>query len=769
MFKTLVIVESPAKAKTIEKYLGKGYKVKASVGHIKDLPKSKLGVDIKKKFEPTYEVIPAKKKVIDELRKAASDADQIYLALDPDREGEAIAWHVAEEIYKNEKAQKKDKAKTATIKKPVYRILFNEITKKAIQESIKNPQSLNKDLYEAQQARRVLDRLVGYQVSPLLWDKVRRGLSAGRVQTVALRIICERERAIKAFVPEEYWVMEVLLEGSVPPAFTAKLATYQEKKIKVSNGTESSKIVNDLQGLSFVLKNIIRKERRRNPYPPFITSKLQQEAAHKLGFSASRTMMLAQQLYEGIDLGDGPVGLITYMRTDSTRLSPDAVTEAREFILNKWGQDSLPEKPVEYKSKKAAQDAHEAIRPTSVAYTPESIKEYLEHDHFRLYELIYKRFIACQMTPAVFDQTTFEIGSGDYGFRANGSIMKFPGFLAAYEAPVEEHTKSKDKTEEDDEQEGILPALKEGEVLSVKELKPSQHFTEPPSRFSDPSLIKELEENGIGRPSTYAAILSNLVDKEYVKKEVRNYFPTDLGFIVNDVLVESFPNIFNVEFTAKMENELDDVEEGRQTYQQVLTGFYKPFEETLEKAKVNMKNVKRQEIATDLKCEKCQSPMVIKWGRRGEFLACTNYPECKYTREFTKDPDGTIKLQKLEVTGELCTTCGSQMIIKSGRFGKFLACSQYPNCKTTRAVSTGVTCPQCGGNVTEKRTKKGRVFYGCSKYPSCTFASWDRLVKEACPKCGSPSLIAKSNKTATTLKCPKENCDYTRAETNEGQ
>lgn len=766
--KSLVIVESPAKAKTIEKYLGKGYKVKASVGHIKDLPKSKLGVDIKKKFEPTYEVIAAKKKVIDELRKAASGADQVYLALDPDREGEAIAWHVAEEIYKNEKAQKKGKAKTSTIKKPVYRILFNEITKKAIQESINNPQSLNKDLYEAQQARRVLDRLVGYQVSPLLWDKVRRGLSAGRVQTVALRIICERERAIKAFVPEEYWVMEVLLEGSVPPAFTAKLATHQEKKIKITTEAESSKIVKDLQGLSFILKHIIRKERRRNPYPPFITSKLQQEAAHKLGFSASRTMMLAQQLYEGVDLGNGPVGLITYMRTDSTRLSPDAIGEARELILNKWGQDYLPEKPVEYKSKRGAQDAHEAIRPTSVAYTPESVKEYLEHDHFRLYELIYKRFIACQMMPAVFDQTTFEIGAGDYGWRANGSIMKFPGFLAAYEAPVEEH-KTKDKTEEDEEQEGVLPALQEGETLALKELKPSQHFTEPPPRFSDASLIKELEENGIGRPSTYAAILSNLVDKEYVKKEVRNYFPTDLGFIVNDILIESFPNIFNVEFTAKMENELDDVEEGRQTYQEALTGFYRPFEETLEKAKVNMKNIKRQEIATDLKCEKCQSPMVIKWGRRGEFLACTNYPECKYTREFTKDQDGNIKLQKLEVTGELCTTCGSQMIIKSGRFGKFLACSQYPNCKTTRAVSTGVTCPQCGGNVTEKRTKKGRVFYGCSKYPTCKFASWDRLIKEACPKCGSPSLVAKATKTATTVKCPRENCDYTRAETHEGQ
>jgi DNA topoisomerase-1 len=756
MAKSLVIVESPAKAKTIEKYLGKGFQVKASIGHIKDLPKSKLGVDVKKNFEPTYEIIKEKKKIVHEIQKAASSADQVYLALDPDREGEAIAWHLAEEIFKTEKEKKKGAAK-----KPVHRILFNEITKKAIQEAINSPQELNRHLYEAQQARRILDRLVGYQVSPLLWDKVRRGLSAGRVQTVALRILCEREREIKAFVPEEYWSLETTLEGSAPPPFAAKLTTFQDKKIKIGNEGEAQKIVGELKSLPHLLKAIVRKERKRYPYPPFITSRLQQEASQKLGFSATKTMMLAQQLYEGIDVGEGgPVGLITYMRTDSTRLSDDAVAEARDFIGQKWGGDYLPEKAIFYKNKKSAQDAHEAIRPTSVANTPESLKPYLEEDQLRLYELIWKRFLACQMTPALFDQTTFEIAAGDYGYRATGSQMKFPGFLVVYEAAYKEE---KEEEDEGEKKEGILPDLKEGEALKINEMKPEQHFTEPPPRFNDASLIKELEEQGIGRPSTYASILATIVDKEYAKKENKVYFPTDLGFIVNDVLVESFPNIFNVEFTAKMESELDEVEEGRQTYIEALKDFYKPFHQTLEKAKVHMRDVKRQEIATDLSCERCRSPMVIKWGRRGEFLACTNYPECKYTREFERQEDGTLKLAKLEVTGEFCTNCGSQMVIKSGRFGKFLACSRYPECKTTRAISTGVLCPECGGALAERRTKKGRTFYGCSRYPTCKFATWDKPIKEACPQCGSPSLVMKSSKTASTIRCPRENCDYTRA------
>lgn len=770
MAKSLVIVESPAKAKTIEKYLGKNFKVKASVGHIKDLPKSKLGVDVKKDFEPTYEVIAAKKKVIDELRKAATTADQIYLALDPDREGEAIAWHVAEEIYKGEKEKaakgKDEKEKNKAIKKPLLRVLFNEITKKAVLEAISNPIDLNKNLYEAQQARRILDRLVGYQVSPLLWDKVRRGLSAGRVQTVALRLICERERAVKAFNPEEYWTVESILEGSLPLSFTAKLSTLDGKKFKISNQAESSKIVADLKGAPHILKAIVRKERKRNPYPPFITSRLQQDASQKLGYSAARTMMLAQQLYEGVDVGEGdPVGLITYMRTDSTRISDDALTEVRQFIGEKLGAAYLPEKPLAYKNKKSAQDAHEAIRPTSVLRTPESVKAHIEEDLFKLYELIWKRFVACQMTPAVFDQTTFEISAGAYGYRANGAQMKFAGFLSLYEAAfVVAEKKEDDEDDTDDKSSKLLPLLKEGETLKVQEIKPEQHFTEPPPRFNDASLIKEMEEQGIGRPSTYATILSTLVDKEYAKKEQRVYTPTDLGFIVNDVLIENFPDIFNVEFTAKMEGELDLVEEGKQSYKDAVKEFYKPFTIALEKAKTDMKDIKRQEIPTDLSCEKCNSPMVIKWGRRGEFVACTNYPECKYTREFERAEDGSLKLMKLEVTGELCSTCGSQMVIKSGRFGKFLACSKYPECKTTRAISTGITCPTCGGALSERRTKKGRTFFGCSQYPKCTFATWDRPLKEACPKCGSPTLVAKVTKAAKAIKCPRENCDYARTE-----
>lgn len=761
MPKSLVIVESPAKAKTIEKYLGKGFKVKASIGHIKDLPKSKLGVDLKKNFEPTYEVIGSKKKVLEEIRKAAHSVDVVYLALDPDREGEAIAWHVAEEIFKGEKK------KGSAAKKPVHRVLFNEITKKAIQESIGKPQDLNRNLYESQRARRVLDRLVGYQISPLLWDKVRRGLSAGRVQTVALRIICEREREIKAFVPEEYWTLDALLEGSLPPAFEARLTSYQGKKLRVVHEAESSKIVSELKSLPHVLKAITKRERKRNPYPPFITSKLQQDAAQKLGFSAAKTMRVAQQLYEGVEVGEGDtVGLITYMRTDSTRLSDGAVEEARDFILQKWGKDYLPEKPHAYKNKKSAQDAHEAIRPTSVNLTPESVRSSLEGDQFKLYQLIWNRFIACQMTSALFDQTTFDIAAGDYGYRATGSQMRFSGFLAVYEVPVLEESRdeSKDDRDESEARSGVLPDLREGgEVLQVREMKPEQHFTEPPARFNDASMIKELEEKGIGRPSTYASILSNIVDKEYVNKIEKTYRPADLGFIVNDVLVESFPDIFNVEFTAQMETELDDVEEGNKTYLQVLRDFYKPFSATLERAKIHMKNIKRQEIATDLSCEKCRSPMVIKWGRRGEFLACTNYPECKYTREFERGEDGSIRLVKLEATGEFCATCGSQMVIKSGRFGKFLACSRYPECKTTRAVSMGILCPSCeGGKLAERRTKKGRNFFGCTNYPKCKFASWDKPVKETCPQCGSPCLVMKSTKSESTIRCPRETCDYVR-------
>lgn len=765
MAKALVVVESPAKAKTIEKYLGKGFKVKASVGHIKDLPKSKIGVDVQNAFEPTYQVIESKKKVIDELKKIAEGVDQIYIATDPDREGEAIAWHVADELLPKPKS-KKVKAETQATAKPIHRVLFNEITKKSVSEAIQNPIELRRNLFDAQQARRVLDRLVGYQVSPLLWDKVRRGLSAGRVQTVALRIICERERAIKAFVPEEYWSLDVIMEGGTPPSFEAHLTHFQGKKIQIPNAETSQKILADLKNAKHTLIKVTKKERKRHPYPPFITSKLQQEASHKLGFSASKTMTLAQKLYEGIELGEeGLVGLITYMRTDSVRVSNEAIAEGRDFILSQWGKDFLPETPNYYKTKKSAQDAHEAIRPTSALRTPESVKPFLEYDMLRLYELIWKRFLASQMTSAVYDQTSFDISAGDYTYRASGSLIKFSGFLKIYEAPVEDDFKKKKEadTEDEDESSGLLPDLKEGSEITVKEWKPAQHFTEPPPRFSDASLIKELEENGIGRPSTYAAILTNLVDKEYVQKDQRVYKPTDLGFIVSDVLVESFPNIFNVEFTAQMENELDEVEEGSKTYQETLHDFYGPFSETLERAKTTMKNIKRQEIPTDIICEKCGSPTVIKWGRRGEFLACTKYPDCKFTSEFTKDESGKITLQKVEATGETCDKCGSDMIFKTGRFGKFLACSKYPECKSTKTVTTGVRCPECAdGMLVERKSKAGRNFFGCNKYPNCKFATWETPLKETCPQCQGETLLMKSTKAETKIRCPKEKCGYER-------
>ncbi|OGQ68071.1 MAG: DNA topoisomerase I [Deltaproteobacteria bacterium RIFCSPLOWO2_12_FULL_50_11] len=752
MAPSLVIVESPAKAKTIKKYLGRNYNVMASIGHIKDLPKSKLGVDVEKGFEPTYVVIKEKKGVIDKIIQLAAEADDIFLALDNDREGEAIAWHIAEEIETRLKKKSKEN------KKGIHRILFNEITKKTIQESIKKPQKLDLHLFESQQARRILDRLVGYKVSPLLWERVQRGLSAGRVQTVALRLVCEREKEIRNFKSEEYWSFHASLKGSQGDPFQADLVSYQGEKLRVQDEKEAKFYVAGAQKRPFILQKITKKERQRHPTPPFITSKLQQDAARKLGFSPKKTMMLAQQLYEGMELdNEDIVGLITYMRTDSVRVSDIAIDEVRDFILDRYGKKYLPGSKNEYKGKKGAQDAHEAIRPTSALRIPEKVQKYLSKDQYLLYDLIWKRFVASQMTSAMYDQTSFDIDSKEYGWRANGSILRFSGFLEVYSEGV-------DEKDEEEESGKILPDLKEGETLKLLEIKPLQHFTEPPPRFSEASLIKELEEDGVGRPSTYASIMSNIQDRGYVRKQDRRLFPNDLGMIVNDLLTESFPDIFNVQFTAQMENELDEVEEGKRTYVEVLTDFYTPFQKTLIEATKHMKNIKRQEIKTDLFCPECNSPMIIKWGRRGEFLACTNYPECKYTREFQRDEEGEIQLMKREVTGEMCAKCAGQMIIKSGRFGKFLACSNYPGCKTTRALTVGVGCPLCKGKVVEKRTRKGRNFYGCSNYPKCNFATWDKPLKQSCPQCGSPFLIQKVTKTSgTQIKCPEKDCDYIRS------
>ncbi|MBI5885609.1 MAG: type I DNA topoisomerase [Deltaproteobacteria bacterium] len=705
MGKSLVIVESPAKAKTINKYLGKDFTVLASVGHVKDLPKSKLGIDIENNFAPDYEVIKGKANIIKELKKAAKTADKIYLAPDPDREGEAIAWHIAQEVdKKNEKT---------------CRVLFNEITEKAIREAIKHPTVLDRNKYDAQQARRVLDRLVGYQVSPILWEKVKYGLSAGRVQSVAVRLICDREREIQAFKPQEYWTVTADLKTAAGALFTARLAKKDEKKLEISDEASAKEILAELKDAAYQVAEVETKEVKRNPTAPFTTSKLQQEASRKLGFTAKKTMMLAQQLYEGVELGEhGQTGLISYMRTDSTRISAEAVTAARTHIEAKFGAEYLPTKPNIYKSKKASQDAHEAIRPTYFEFPPDVVKDFLSKDQARLYELIWKRFIACQMSPALIDQTSARITARNYTFNASGSTVKFPGFMAVY-------IEGKDVEEEKEEK---LPVLKKGEALALQTLNPEQHFTQPPPRFTEATLVKELEEQGIGRPSTYASIISTIQEREYVIKDKTQLKPTELGFVVIDLLVVSFPEILNIEFTAHMEEELDLVEEGKVTWTRTLEEFYKPFKVSLDKAKVDMKSLKTEEVATDLVCEKCGKPMVIKWGRKGKFLACSGYPECKNTADFETDETGKVKVveRRVETTDALCPKCGAPMVVKSGRFGKFIACSKYPECKTTQPYSTGIPCPNGdGGTLVERRTKKGgRVFFSCSLYPKCEYATW---------------------------------------------
>ncbi len=751
--KSLVIVESPAKAKTIAKYLGKDYTVKASVGHVMDLPKSKLGVDIENNFEPKYIQIKGKGPVVKELKAAAKKADRILLATDPDREGEAIAFHVAEVLAGS--------AKTTEF----YRVLFNEITKKAILLAIEHPGKIDINKVDAQQARRVLDRLVGYQISPILWKKVRRGLSAGRVQSVALRLICEREEEIKAFVPEEFWSLTALLEGKLPPQFEAKLLKKDEEKLKVKNNDEVQKILADLKGATYTVTKVEKKERRRNPVPPFTTSKLQQEGGRKLGFTSKRTMGIAQSLYEGVDVGkEGTVGLITYMRTDSTRVGKEAQDEAREFIAGKYGKDYVPEKPPVYASAKSAQEAHEAVRPTSVLREPDAIKQYLEPDQYKLYKLIWNRFVASQMNPAIIDQTSVDVKAVEYTFRATGSIVKFPGFMAVY---MEEKSEDQAPTEEENG-EAVLPPLSEGEVLNLVKLDPKQHFTQPPPRFSEALLVKTLEEKGIGRPSTYAAIISTIQERDYVNKVENKFRPTELGVLVNDLLVSHFPVILDVAFTAKMEEELDKIEEGQMPWVEAVREFYKPFSESLEKAQAEMKDFKAELVPTDISCEKCGKPMVVKWGRNGQFLACSGYPDCKTTKPFVRNENGVVEAAPEETTDEKCPKCGSPMMIKRGRFGKFLACSRYPECKYTQGMSTGVLCPEDGGKLVERRSRFGKMFYSCANYPDCKFAIWNKPLPRPCPKCGAPFLVEKySKKTGVTIGCMKKECDYKEEPTPE--
>ena len=760
--KNLVIVESPAKARTLEKYLGRDFQVKASVGHVVDLPKSKLGVDVKKNFAPDFTVIQAKKKVIDDLKKAAKGKENIYLASDPDREGEAIAWHIAGQVVKNHKH--------------VHRVLFNEITKKAVLEAIANPLELDRNKFDAQVARRVLDRLVGYKISPLLWTKVRRGLSAGRVQSVAVRLVCEREKDIRAFEPVEYWSLTALLEGRLPPSFKAKLVQWKNQKIdnkkfRLENDETVQGIIKSLDGASWVIGDVEKKERRRFPTSPFVTSKLQQEAARKLGFQPKRTMQLAQQLYEGVELGsEGSVGLITYMRTDSTRVSNDALDAVRRHIQSQYGKNYVPDKPNTFRSKKGTQDAHEAIRPTSLEYTPERVRRYLRRDMFQLYSLIWDRFVASQMVPAVYDQTAFEIPVKEALFRATGQQIKFDGFMKVYIEGRDERAPQANGEDDDDEVQdldGVLPDLQKGDALNLLSMDPRQHFTQPPPRFTQASLIKELDENGIGRPSTYAAIISNILDREYVSQnESRQLVPTDLGFLVTDLLVESFPDILNVEFTAGMEDQLDKIEDGKEKWTKTMKRFYTPFERDLKKAEKEMRDVKRQEVPTDIDCEKCGAKMVIKWGRNGEFLACPQYPECKTTKNFKRDEEGKIEVVVEEDVNETCELCGRPMLLRWGKFGRFLGCSGYPECKNIqpleKPVDLGIKCPDCKeGNIKERKSRWGKVFYGCDKYPECKFATWDKPMPTPCPNCDSPILVEKVTKRAGHVhRCYKKECGY---------
>jgi len=753
MPKSLLIVESPAKARTLGRYLGRDFVVKASVGHIKDLPRNKLGIDVAGNFQADYQVIREKKKIVNELTAAAAKADAIYLGPDPDREGEAIAWHIAEAIQAE--------------KKPIHRVLFYELTQKAIQEALAHPRNLNRERYEAQQARRILDRLVGYQISPLLWQKVTKGLSAGRVQSVALRLVCEREKEIRQFTSEEYWTIEADLlaltlagetAGDPKQAFTAQLWRCGKKKCTISTTEEADHLLQLLRALTYQVSKVELKKRRRNPSPPFITSTLQQEAARRLHFSARQTMRTAQRLYEGVELGtEGAVGLITYMRTDSTRLSQDAVQAARAYLAATWPEPYLPARPVFYKAKAGAQDAHEAIRPTDVNRTPEKLIPYLSKEQLKLYTLIWKRFVASQMAPALIAQKSVDIAAGDYLFRAAGSTVEFPGFMVLYEESREDAEGAKDG-------EARLPDLQQGQSLALQELRARQHFTQPPPRYSEASLIKELEERGIGRPSTYATILSTIVEREYVSLQKQRLYPTELGWFINELLVQNFPNIVDTEFTARMEQSLDQVERGEYPYLKVLEEFYKQFSGALASAQHNMLNMKGVGWPTDLKCPRCERGLQIRWSRNGPFLACSGYPDCSFSSNYTRDEQGKIQLaEDKELAGEVCEKCGRPMILKRGRFGEFHACSGYPECRNTRSLSTGVACPSegCDGQLVERVTKTGRHFIGCNQYPRCKTLFWGKLVPKPCPGCGMPVLLEKpGRKGGPKLVCINPSCKY---------
>ena len=787
MPKSMVIVESPAKARTIERYLGKNFQVRACAGHIKDLPASSLGVDVEHDFSPTYRIISGKERIVRQLKKEARNLSDIYLAADPDREGEAICQHLAEELNVSQDCR-------------IYRVLFNEVTKEAILNAFEKPSSIDRNKVEAQQARRILDRLVGYKVSPLLWSKVRRGLSAGRVQTVALRMIVEREKEIRNFVSEEYWNFTVRLKAKDPPAFDVKAVKHKGKKFEISNQVDADQLLEVLSSVDFLVTDVKKREQKRNSVPPFITSKLQQEASRKLRLSVKKTMMLAQRLYEGVEVGqEGSVGLITYMRTDSTRISDTSLGEVRDYVQKEFGKDYLPPKAIIYRSKKKAQDAHEAIRPTSVLRTPDQVKSHLGKDEYRLYELIWKRFVASQMNPARFDQTDIQIQAGPVEFKTVGKVMRFDGFLQVYR-----------ETRDEDESRVVLPEVKKGETLQIEKITPEQKFTQPPPRYSEAGLVKALEDKGIGRPSTYAQILSVIMDRDYVTKDEGRFVPTEVGEVVIELLIAHFVEIFDYDYTAKLEQDLDEIENGKEDWVRTLKGFYSEFSKELKQARKEMKNVKAEELSAGVQCEKCGGDMVIRWGRFGRFMACKNYPECKNTRELPEEssredgdasafekkiceqcgqpmvvrkgrygeflacsgyPDckNTMKIasgsqapQPETLLAEKCPECGFQLVQRHGRYGQFVACNNYPNCKYIKQETTDVTCSQCSrGELVKRKSRRGRFFYGCSNYPDCNFILWRKPIKISCPSCDASFLLEHSNKKEGLVhSCLNSECDY---------
>ena len=740
--RSLVVVESPTKVKTIQKYLDGNFVVKASMGHVRDLPKSKMGVDFKKKsIKVDYVVTPTKKKVLDDLKKAAEKVDTLYVATDPDREGEAIGWHLAEELAVN--------------KKKVYRVTFNEITERAVRAAFERPGKIDLKKVDAQQARRVLDRLVGYKLSPLLWDKLQRGLSAGRVQSVAVRLIVDRERDIEKFVPEEYWSLHARLSAPERPEFEATLREVDGEKPSLTNEATTRELMASLEGATFRVRSVTRGERRRNPTAPFITSTLQQEAGRKLGFSAKKTMTVAQQLYEGVELPkDGQVGLITYMRTDSVQVSGDAQAEARAAIGKRWGGQYLPETAPTYRSRGRAQEAHEAIRPAEIRRDPRSVARALTKDQLALYRLIWERFMASQMVPAIYDTVSADIEAGPRAvFRAQGSTLRFDGFMAVYVESRE------DEAPADDDAAATVPPLEEGEILALLGLDPRQHFTQPPPRYTEASLIKALEELGIGRPSTYAQILSTIInDRGYVHRERRTLFPTELGIVVTDLLKPYFPEIMDVEFTAQMETELDKVEDGDLKWAEAIGDFYSPFERDLKRADKEMPNLKAGD-EVDEHCPECGKSLLKRWGSSGMFLGCAGYPECRYTKNLSP---GGWRMEE-EPTNEVCPKCAKPMVIKHGRYGRFIACTGYPDCKTTKPITTGIACPEsgCPGEIVQRRSRRGRVFYGCSAYPDCKFVVWNRPIAEPCPQCQAPFVVERTARGGRHWRaCSRPGCDY---------